>query len=168
MSESPRDHEPTWELSRFRAAYEQDDNIWWATTCGHHLNLFDAACEEADALRAERDAARGTAVTLEQECERLRAELDVCRTWQAKRVVAISQDPMCVKWMRQSEQLGAENDALRAALDAVRRDIRDLAELYLYDGDTDQPVNDSYGALICFADALTAAAGVPEPTEEQR
>lgn len=38
-------------LEEFRRAYEADDNIWWATACGHHQNLFESACEQLDAQR---------------------------------------------------------------------------------------------------------------------
>lgn len=30
-------------LAEFRALYEADDNIWWVTGCGHHMNWFDGA-----------------------------------------------------------------------------------------------------------------------------
>lgn len=43
--------EPTWPLPVFRSVYDQDDNIWWMTPCGHHMNLFDAACSELDETR---------------------------------------------------------------------------------------------------------------------
>jgi hypothetical protein len=42
---------PTAPLEDFRAAYEADDNWWWRIGCGHHQNLFDAACDEIDRLR---------------------------------------------------------------------------------------------------------------------
>lgn len=42
-------HPETWAhtppLDEFLAAYQQDDNIWWAIGCGHHQNLFEAACD---------------------------------------------------------------------------------------------------------------------------
>lgn len=37
-------------LDEFRARYEADDNVWWMTECGDHMNLFDAACERIDDL----------------------------------------------------------------------------------------------------------------------
>jgi hypothetical protein len=43
---------PTAPLAEFVAAYEADDNLWWVVGCGHHQNLFDAAMEEVDRLRA--------------------------------------------------------------------------------------------------------------------
>lgn len=36
----------------------------------------------------------------------------------------------------------------------VAEQIRNLAELYLYDEETDQPINDGYGALHAFASSL--------------
>lgn len=44
---------PTPPLEDFREAYEADDTIWWSLGCGHHQNLFEAACEEIDRLRGE-------------------------------------------------------------------------------------------------------------------
>ena len=42
---------PTPPLDEFRAAYAQDDNLWWGIACGHHQNLFEYACEEIDRYR---------------------------------------------------------------------------------------------------------------------
>jgi hypothetical protein len=36
------------ELDEFRARYNADDNEWWRIDCGHHQNLFEAACDEVD------------------------------------------------------------------------------------------------------------------------
>ena len=36
---------PTAPLDDFLAAYDTDDNWWWRISCGHHMNLFDAAVE---------------------------------------------------------------------------------------------------------------------------
>lgn len=52
-------------LDEFLRLYEEDDNIWWRTGCGHHLNLFDAACERLD--DAEMVAAMLVDVICEQE-----------------------------------------------------------------------------------------------------
>ena len=51
----------------------------------------------------------------------------------------------------------------------VARQIRNLAELYLYDGDSDQPINDGYGAFLAYADSieLTEARTVEPPVREQ-
>lgn len=38
---------PTASLEDFLVAMAIDDNTWWRVSCGHHLNLFDAACERA-------------------------------------------------------------------------------------------------------------------------
>jgi hypothetical protein len=38
---------PTAPLEDFLVAMAIDDNTWWRVGCGHHLNLFDAACERA-------------------------------------------------------------------------------------------------------------------------
>lgn len=38
---------PTAPLEDFLVAMALDDNTWWRVSCGHHLNLFDAACERA-------------------------------------------------------------------------------------------------------------------------
>jgi hypothetical protein len=38
---------PTAPLDEFLAALAEDDNLWWRVACGHHQNLFDAACERA-------------------------------------------------------------------------------------------------------------------------
>lgn len=40
-------------LDEARAALEADRHLWWAIDCGHHENLFDAACEEIDGLKEE-------------------------------------------------------------------------------------------------------------------
>jgi hypothetical protein len=40
----------TADLATFRAAYARDDNLWWTLDCGHHQNLFEAACDQLDAL----------------------------------------------------------------------------------------------------------------------
>lgn len=40
----------------------------------------------------------------------------------------------------------------------VARQIRNLAELYLYDGDSDQPINDGYGAFLAYADSIESGA----------
>ncbi len=44
---------PTADLDEFLAAYEEDDNAWWYISCGHHLNLFDAAIERIRELERE-------------------------------------------------------------------------------------------------------------------
>jgi hypothetical protein len=56
-------------LDDFRAAYDADDNVWWATACGHHQNLFEAACDQVDELRAELAAARATIARLAERIE---------------------------------------------------------------------------------------------------
>lgn len=38
-------HAPTAPLKDFLLALILDDNVWWRIVCGHHQNLFDAACE---------------------------------------------------------------------------------------------------------------------------
>lgn len=38
---------PTAPLDDFLIAYALDSNIWWSISCGHHQNLFDAACDRA-------------------------------------------------------------------------------------------------------------------------
>lgn len=38
---------PTAPLEDFLIAYALDDNIWWSLSCGHHQNLFEAACDKA-------------------------------------------------------------------------------------------------------------------------
>jgi hypothetical protein len=62
----------------------------------------------------------------------------------------------------------AERDAALAVIAKAAKDIRELAELYLYDGDTDRAVNDGYGALLCLAGDVArvrlAAAAPKEPT----
>lgn len=40
-------------VDAFLEAYNAADNIWWMIECGHHQNLFEAAVDERDALRAE-------------------------------------------------------------------------------------------------------------------
>ncbi len=40
-------------LDEFRRDYEADDNVWWAMACGHHQNLFEAACEQLDDAKRE-------------------------------------------------------------------------------------------------------------------
>lgn len=42
------DADVTPELDEFIAAYEKDDNVWWAMASGHHQNLFDAMWERCD------------------------------------------------------------------------------------------------------------------------
>jgi hypothetical protein len=42
------DHAPTAPLKAFRHAYDQDDNVWWMLSCGHHQNLLDEALGELD------------------------------------------------------------------------------------------------------------------------
>lgn len=37
-------------LDEFRRLYAEDDNLWWRVECGHHQNLFEAACERIDEL----------------------------------------------------------------------------------------------------------------------
>jgi len=32
-------------LDDFLREYEQDNNVWWELSCGHHMNLFEAAVE---------------------------------------------------------------------------------------------------------------------------
>jgi hypothetical protein len=54
-------------LEVFRKAYEDDDNVWWRTDSGHHMNLFDSALEEIDRLTAALVAAQER----EQRLERL-------------------------------------------------------------------------------------------------
>lgn len=56
MSGPEQDATPS--LEEFCARYEADNNEWWGISCGHHQNLFEAACEEVDRLRAELAAVR--------------------------------------------------------------------------------------------------------------
>jgi hypothetical protein len=39
-------------LDDFLREYEADNNTWWRTDCGHHMNLFEAAVDRM--RRAER------------------------------------------------------------------------------------------------------------------
>jgi hypothetical protein len=48
MGDSPM--VPTAPLEDFLIAMAIDDNTWWRISCGHHLNLFAAACEKAGLL----------------------------------------------------------------------------------------------------------------------
>jgi hypothetical protein len=32
-------------LDDFLREFEANNNLWWSTDCGHHLNLFEAAVE---------------------------------------------------------------------------------------------------------------------------
>jgi hypothetical protein len=36
---------PTAPLDEFLAAQEDDPNLWWRVSCGHHENLFDEAVD---------------------------------------------------------------------------------------------------------------------------
>ena len=47
---------PTAPLEDFLAAMATDDNVWWRVSCGHHLNLFEAVCDQA--LAAMREVVR--------------------------------------------------------------------------------------------------------------
>ena len=42
------DSAPTPPLDDFRRALADDPNLWWRTACGHHRNLFEAACDRLD------------------------------------------------------------------------------------------------------------------------
>jgi hypothetical protein len=46
------DHDATPPIEDFLDGYEEDDNLWWRISCGHHQNLFDdAAYRIAEALK---------------------------------------------------------------------------------------------------------------------
>lgn len=49
----PREWPHTPPLHVFRALLDDDDNLWWRVECGHHLNVFDAACDALDAERGQ-------------------------------------------------------------------------------------------------------------------
>jgi hypothetical protein len=36
---------PTASLDEFLDAWQEDPNLWWRISCGHHLNLFEAAID---------------------------------------------------------------------------------------------------------------------------
>jgi hypothetical protein len=44
---------PTAPLAEFLEAYNDDNNWWWQISCGHHMNLFDAAVDEIERLKEE-------------------------------------------------------------------------------------------------------------------
>jgi hypothetical protein len=44
-------------LNDFLKAYNDDDNWWWRISCGHHLNLFDAALERIYQLEQRQSGA---------------------------------------------------------------------------------------------------------------
>jgi hypothetical protein len=102
--------------------------------------------EHGDA-EVERDEARSQLADTQ-------AELDAARRWQAKRVVAISQDPTCVKWM-------LEADAAEARLEAVKA----LAEKWEAD---DQEHLNTFGqhlpgSVVRFAEMIRAALAGARP-----
>lgn len=41
---------PTPSLADFLQVYDEDDNVWWRLSCGHHQNLLDEALERLDEL----------------------------------------------------------------------------------------------------------------------
>ncbi len=45
------DTEPTPALDEFLVRFEADSNDWWRISCGHHLNLFEAAVAERNMYR---------------------------------------------------------------------------------------------------------------------
>ncbi len=49
----PSDPDVTPSLDDFLHDYEADTNIWWTLSCGHHLNLFEAAVERAAEVKSE-------------------------------------------------------------------------------------------------------------------
>lgn len=49
---------PTPDLAEFRRLYAEDDNLWWSVACGHHQNLFEAACERLDELERDQEELR--------------------------------------------------------------------------------------------------------------
>ena len=74
----------------------------------------------------------------------------------AHRTARASACPLCTRLAADVAPLLAERDAALAVVAKAAEDVRELAELYLYDGDTDRAVNDGYGALLCLADVLAA------------
>jgi hypothetical protein len=65
------DHAPTPPLGSFLRAYAEDDNEWWRLSCGHHLNLFDAAVEQMDRLAFEVGQLRRRTEQAEAELEKV-------------------------------------------------------------------------------------------------
>jgi len=50
---------PTAPLDEFIAAFEEDPNLWWRISTGHHLNLLEAAIDRIEELEAEVKRLRG-------------------------------------------------------------------------------------------------------------
>ena len=44
---------PTAPLDEFIAAFEEDPNLWWRISTGHHLNLLEAAIDRISLERHE-------------------------------------------------------------------------------------------------------------------
>ena len=38
-------------FTEYRKKFEENDNIWWMTSSGHQLNLFEEACSIIDDLK---------------------------------------------------------------------------------------------------------------------
>jgi hypothetical protein len=65
--------EATPPLDEFLTDYNDNDNIWWAMSCGHHMNLFDAAIERIDELTGEREMLWGKVAELTRQRDSARA-----------------------------------------------------------------------------------------------
>ena len=49
---------PTAPLADFLPAYEDDDNLWWRLSGGHHQNLFEEAVERMEIAERELERMR--------------------------------------------------------------------------------------------------------------
>lgn len=66
-------------LDEFRADYEADDNVWWRTECGDHMNLFDQALERIDELATQNAELRDSLVQVTSIVDELTRQRDDAR-----------------------------------------------------------------------------------------
>lgn len=52
-----QDSDMTPPLEVFRLEYQVDPMLWWKIGCGHHLNLFEMACDQLDEFRGASEEA---------------------------------------------------------------------------------------------------------------
>lgn len=158
------DRAATAPLDEFRAAYEADDNVWWASSCGHHQNVFEDACDEIDRLRADLDRLREENETAQRTIDALTKAADRdARQMRELRSLAESRAFANEAIVEVTVNLSNDLAAARAELAAIDRELAEWDVAREPNGGQSLMTPQAGAALIRGARALAGPVAEEKP-----